>query len=108
MSLAVPLAMDKRAGDGKCQLQTGGAIREDQRHVPRLRAPDLRQEGGAGHALDQVVVRRSPRVGAALAEAESSHINDARIDAANVLVRQPQARHGLRMQIAHEHVGGLA
>ena len=84
------------------------AVRNRKRDVTRtIRACHLGERGQRHERLDQVVIRGTRRVGAALVVAEHARIHDARIHRRHLLIRQSEPRHRLRPDVVHEDVGPL-
>src|SRR5882757_8879398 len=87
LSFACPGAMLQGCGSGERDLQPDDPVREYHRCVARFARPSLQgQPWKAGHALDQIVVGGARRVGASLAEAERTNVDDLRIDLAQIFI----------------------
>ena len=61
----------------------------------------------AAHALDDVVVARARRIGAALAKTRQAAIHQARVDGLQAGVIEPVARHVADLEVLDEHVAVL-
>ena len=102
---AALLAPIKRRRDMTDGGGANGAVDHGHRHIARHAIADARdQRGNTDRALDQIVIGRLGRIGAALAVTKHAHIDDARVDRRDVGIGQLQTRHGLRPYVVDQHV----
>ena len=105
LALATALPRIQRGGDGVDRMQTGDAVAQRHGSIGRLAAAILLgQPRHTGGALNQVVIRRLGGVGPCLVKAAAADMDEAGIQRLQIVIRQPQPRHGLGPHIADEHI----
>ncbi|MNN21609.1 hypothetical protein D3C81_1349380 [compost metagenome] len=106
LPLAAAFAVEQRGAHRIHRAHADDAVGHSQWHVARHVGAGLHGQGRQrSRALDQVVVGRLGRVGAALAVAVDADVDDPRVDRRHRRVVQPQPHHRLRAHVVDQHVG---
>ncbi|MNM91962.1 hypothetical protein D3C81_1042770 [compost metagenome] len=100
----LPRAPGKRRRDRQRRHQPAGLVRRNGREVAHRAGLRGHQRGIAGQALDDVVVRGAPAIGALLRKAQQAHVDQLRMPRHHAGGVQVELGQLLRPHAVHEHV----